>query len=246
MKYKIYHFHQQGLRPYQEDAYYIDPENRYFVVCDGIGGAAHGALASEIVTEAIKERIVHFGVPQGQNDAMELLDCVWRDFMEFYRQRPETKDMGTTLVVAFVVEKGILVAHVGDSRAYHVRSGEGLLWRTKDHSEVQELYDAGIIPSMEAMERHPRRNVITRAFLAREGEELPELDYHLIRHIHPGDILMLCTDGVLEPFSQDSQVEILTDSELSLKEKTEMIRRKCAEASKDNNTAVFVEWIGKL
>lgn len=243
---KTTHFHQTGLRPYQEDAFYIDPEHRYFVVCDGMGGATHGALASDIVSESIKDRVGRFGVPGDQNEAKELLEWVWRDFMEVYRQHPETDGMGTTLVVAFAVEEGILVAHVGDSRAYHIRQEEGLLWRTRDHSEVQELYDAGIIPSVEAMERHPRRNVITRAFIAREDVDMPEADYHRIRNIRPDDILMLCTDGVLEPFSQDSQVEILADPGLSLKEKTEMIRRKCAEASKDNNTAVFVEWIGKL
>src|SRR5690606_34335903 len=161
----------------------------------------HGSLASKIVTDKIKERIVHFGVPQGQNDAMELLEFVWRNFMEVYRQRQETEGMGTTLVVAFVVPEGVLVAHVGDSRAYHIRPDKGILWRTRDHSEVQELYDAGIIPSVEAMEHHPRRNVITRAFIARADAKMPEVDYHLIPQIHPGDILMLCTDGVLEPFS---------------------------------------------
>lgn len=234
------YFHQKGQRPYQEDAFYIDPDHRYFIVCDGVGGATHGALASGIVTESIRKRIDRFGLPGDAGEGKELLDWVWRDFMEVYRQQPETAGMGTTLVAAFALGEGFLIAHIGDSRAYHIRPGEGLLWRSKDHSVVQQLYDAGVLTSVEAMESHPRRNVITRAFLAREATDVPEADYRLIPDFRQGDILMLCTDGALEPFSLDSQVDILANTGRSLEEKTEVIRKRCVEESRDNNTAVLV------
>lgn len=243
MNHKITYFHQQGQRSYQQDAYFIDPELRFIVVCDGVGGEAYGELASRTVVEALRNHIGQTGMPVDENQARELMKYVWLDFIQVYHKRPETNGMGTTIVTAFLLDEGILVGHIGDSRAYHVRSREGLLWRTKDHSEVQALFDDGILTSVEVMERHPRRNVITRAFIARENTEFPQLDFHLITDIRDRDILMLCTDGVLEPFSRDSQVDILLNSGLSLNKKTEMIRKKCEEESKDNNTAVMIEFV---
>lgn len=237
------HFHQKGQRPHQEDAFYIDPEHRFYVVCDGVGGTTHGALASKTVVDSIKQQIDRLGMPHKFQEAEKLLSAVWDEFIATYRSNPEADGMGTTLVAAFVLNDGVLITHVGDSRAYHIRPGQGLLWRTKDHSEVQELYDAGIIPSIEAMEDHPRRNVITRAFIARENANMPEMDYHIIQNLRRGDILMLCTDGVLEPFSQDSQVDIIANPRITLEKKTEIIRERCAKVSKDNNTAMFVEAI---
>ena len=235
---KIHTFKQQGRRPYQEDYYYADEELGLFIVCDGIGGSARGDLASETVTKAIVQYIEDH--PQGEPHWDRLSQYIQQQLLDQLDKHPEAANMGTTAVFAYFGDNTLWIAHVGDSRAYHIRY-EDEFWYTKDHSLVRQLYDKGKLQSEEEMEMHPQSNVVTRAFQATPHKSPPQFDVQEISNVQSGDILFICSDGVLEPFSVHSHVEILCDDSRSFEESAEMIQNTCAEQSSDNNTAVMVE-----
>lgn len=234
----IHSFKQQGRRPYQEDYCHADEEAGLFIVCDGLGGSARGDLASETVTKTIVEYIEHH--PGDEPDWNELSRHIQQRLLDQLEVHPEAVNMGTTAVFAYFGEEYLWIANVGDSRAYHIRS-EDQFWYTKDHSLVRQLYDRGKLDSEEEMEMHPQSNVVTRAFQASPHQTSPEFDVKEITDVQKGDILFICSDGVLEAFSVHSQVEILCETSKSFKERAEIIQNTCAGQSSDNNTAVMME-----
>jgi len=165
------------------------------VVCDGMGGANAGNVASSIAVEAFMDHM-----RQGLRNAAgmeELSGLVRRSasyansmVYEVARSEPEYAGMGTTLVGALVMGEYASIINVGDSRAYHI-TPEGI-WRiTKDHSLVQDMIDRGEIRREDAI-THPDRNLITRALGVEPGVLC---DLFEIR-IRKGESLLLCTDGL--------------------------------------------------
>lgn len=236
------YFQMQGRRPYQEDSYYLDPNNEFFIICDGLGGSTYGELASQTVINSVRRQIREESKSyDGEENIQSLLDQAWQDLMKKLDEKPESRGMGTTFVGAFFKDGYCYVAHVGDSRFYHIRPGDGMKWCTKDHSVVQQLFDKGLFSSKKEMEGDPRSPQITRAFIASEKREAPEADIKYIDDLKKGDILMLCSDGLIETFKGDSAVEILSSTKENLQEKADSIEETCRERSSDNTTAVFIE-----
>ncbi len=176
------------------------------VVCDGMGGHAGGRVASYAAAEAFVEAFRIAPEPGEEAIHRALLDAD-RRVGELARDRPELAGMGTTIVVAYVKGANALVAHVGDSRAYLSRSG--ILQRmTDDHSAVFEMMRRGEISEAEA-EKHPRRNIITRAV---DGGGTVRADLqHLL--LLPGDRLLLCTDGLNCMIGDHEIASILNDGQ---------------------------------
>jgi hypothetical protein len=141
--------------------------------------------------------------------------------------------MATTLTLAHIRSNGVYVAWVGDSRIYQFR-GSKILFKTKDHSWVNEALDAGIITPQEAV-GHPKSNIITRAV---QGSHKPaRVDDRMITDLRPDDCFLLCSDGVLETWSDDD-FSALFGSGKPVEEIIHTIQSECVGNSKDNSTAI--------
>jgi PPM family protein phosphatase len=174
-------------RRHNEDSYVIEPP--LFAIADGMGGAQAGEVASRLATAALKESDANGG---GEQRIADLIQEANRRVYDRSSRDPNTSGMGTTITVALVEDDRVAFGHVGDSRAYRVRGGE-LEQLTDDHSLVGELVRSGRLSPEEA-ESHPQRSVITRAL----GTE-PDVDVDTFTvDAEPGDIYLLCSDGLTD------------------------------------------------
>jgi serine/threonine protein phosphatase PrpC len=210
---------------------------RWFMVCDGVGGAARGEIASHIAVEGFNDYFVQHQTEVATSDYLQLaLDSVQAQFDDYLTRHPEAHGMATTLTLLFFHEAGATVAHIGDSRVYHLRDGK-VIWRTEDHSLVNQLMKAGVITREEARE-HPQRNVIERAIQG--GSKAVKPDVQILNDIRPGDYFFLCTDGVLERVS-DELLENVLGSKESNEQKKQTLIDCCIGKTKDNFSAYLVQ-----
>ena len=164
------------------------------VVCDGMGGAKAGNVASECAVDAVMKFVRKSYRFDMDYIAMESLlnNAIISANIEVYDislKKPELEGMGTTVVAAIVTEKFTVISHLGDSRAYVV--GDKITQITRDHSVVQSLVESGKLTPEEARV-HPRKNVITKA-LGIEENVIPE---NSNCELNKGEKLLLCTDGL--------------------------------------------------
>ncbi len=215
-------------RTTNEDSYFA--RGPLYAVADGMGGAQAGEVASRIAAEAFEpaergseapETFLR-SVVQSANSQIHLLS----------QKDASRSGMGTTLTAALVEGDEISIGHVGDSRAYLYRDGE-LKLLTSDHSLVEELRRQGRLTEEEA-ETHPQRSIITRA-LGPEAEV--EVDT-LTASARPGDVYLICSDGLTTMVKDAKIKEILADSP-SLDEATTWLVNEANEAGgRDNITVV--------
>ena len=185
------------MRSSNQDAYFtgeLSDGAVFAVVCDGMGGANAGNVASESAVKIISEYILKsYRTNMGFTDIERMLiNAISSANIEIYDmslKSPELSGMGTTAVVTVVRGNSAAIAHVGDSRAYLVN--DDIKQLTRDHSVVQSLVEKGELTPNEA-KVHPRKNVITRALGA---EENIMCDSDIIS-INNGESLLLCTDGL--------------------------------------------------
>ncbi len=167
------------------------------ILADGMGGHRHGELASRIAVDYAKGRLAYL-LDSGQAEPPPGSSAILGDIVAKANDKvyhaalgsQENQGMGTTLTLALVYPGHVLLAHVGDCRAYVLHEGE-LCRLTTDHTYVQELVNAGTITKSETW-HHPQRNVLTRAL----GSQEPLLVDLADRKLHPGDRLLLCSDGL--------------------------------------------------
>ena len=201
-----------------------------FAVADGMGGARAGEVASQMAADAFEDRR-HEGTPEQQ--LATVAKRANRRIHDLSRRDEAHRGMGTTLTAAMVAEGCVSIGHVGDSRAYRLRDGR-LEQLTHDHSLVAELERSGQL-TPEAAEHHPQRSIITRAL----G---PEADVEVDTHSHParpGDVYLLCSDGLTGMIS-DGDVTALMTGAASLEEAAEsLIRAANQRGGKDNITVVL-------
>ena len=228
--------HVGQVRKLNEDSFLQDPANGLWAVADGVGGHSAGDYASQLVVRLL-------GQVGPRRSASAMLAAV--------REQIETSNRN---LLAFAANEGIgiaastvvaLLCHgehfacvwVGDSRIYRLR--DGLIEQlTRDHSEVQELVDAGVL-SAEDAKHHPRGNVVTRAVGAEE-EVKPDIVADLLV---PGDIFLLCSDGVSKVLDDDEIGALLRPGapEDSI---AGLIEAVLTRGAPDNTTAVVVECLG--
>jgi protein phosphatase len=220
-------------------------DDRCFLVCDGIGGHRSGDVASRTVCNAFeaflkKTDLRHFSeatFEQALAQAVKQLDSVDADSAEQFAAR---KKMGTTLTFVCFHPRGVFMAHIGDSRIYHLRKqgGQvGILYRSQDHSLVNELIRAEIITPEEAL-THPKRNVITRALIERQQKQ-PKADIHETDDVRAGDYFFLCSDGILEQVSDEILCDIIA-RETGDDAKISAIYKACQGRSHDNFSAWLI------
>ena len=198
------------VRKNNEDAFRfgrIDDNVSWAVVCDGMGGAAGGQIASTVAADMVGKKIekcYHKSMGDGSNENMLLSAITTANVTVYDRALADEflNGMGTTIVCAVVKDGTACIAHVGDSRCYLIHDGEITLL-TKDHSLVQEMLDKGQI-TQEEFETHPIRNIITRALGVAEKVEI---DFDTIE-FGAGDVLLLCSDGLSGSVKAPQMLEI--------------------------------------
>jgi serine/threonine protein phosphatase PrpC len=211
-----------------EDSFFSKPP--LFAVADGMGGAQAGEVASKIAADAFDELDVTDGSPEG------ILEGVAQDanraIHELAQKDSSRAGMGTTLTAALVHGDEVSLAHVGDSRAYVLRDGE-LKRLTKDHSLVEELRRQGRLTDEQA-EEHPQRSIITRAL----G---PEPDVRVDRMTvtaRPGDVFILCSDGLTTMVGEDEIKAILGEARNLRSAVSKLVDAANKAGGRDNITAV--------
>ena len=225
----------KGKRNNNEDSVFPLPEivsssDKLFLVCDGVGGSSRGEIASSMACDVISSFFKTFlkGEPDSAfvNKAIQYVETC---FDSYTTDHPEALGMATTMTLAYVMSSSVLIAHVGDSRVYHLRKGR-ILHQTEDHSLVNSWVRLGKITEEEAV-NHPQKNIILRAI---QGSKRPtEADVTILSDIQEGDLILLCTDGVIESFT-NQEFETLFSIRESLDAKKEKIVEKCLKYSKDN------------
>ena len=225
------------IRSSNQDSYYAEPEGRFFLVADGMGGHAGGEQASRIATEEIQQYLLKNWDSSKSGEELLQEACFQANeaIINDQKNHPERADMGTT-VVAVMVREGELpcFAHVGDSRLYRFRDDQ-LQQITQDHTWVARALKMGDISPEEARV-HPFRHVLSRC-LGRE--DLMEIDVEALE-VEKSDRLLLCSDGLTEELVDEKIASCLRDN--SLLEKTAMFLIDGAkeEGGHDNITVVIV------
>lgn len=201
--------HRGRVRRSNQDACAALPEHGVFVVCDGMGGAAGGEVASHLATEAFLDCLAQPG--SATQARARLAEAIRVANQAVYRQAqrsPSLHGMGTTLVALLwedAVDGSVLwLAHAGDSRCYRLRSGT-LQLLTQDHSLVEEQVRAGVLSRVQATVS-PMRNIITRA-IGSEPMVEPEIAAHSAQR---GDLYLLASDGLSRELDDGEIAQILT------------------------------------
>ncbi len=207
------------------------------IVADGMGGHQAGDIASQIAIETIQQEMqnVHTGM-DGEERERQLVGAVRKANQKVFdlaSNQEQYLGMGTTVVAALVTEEMILIAHIGDSRAYLI-GNEEVTQLTEDHSLVNELVKSGQIKPEEA-NSHPRKNVLIRALGTEENVEIDIVQSPW----NKGDTLMLCSDGLSNMMDQAALKSVLhTDN--SLEWKADRLIEQALKAGGDDNVTVVL------
>ena len=230
-----------GQRNNQEDSIFpafgeATDDDRLFILCDGMGGHEHGEVASQTVCKAMSDTILSLSKQSFTDD--DLLDAL----QTAYRQldcldNSHLRKMGTTLCLLYFHQGGLTAAHIGDSRIYHIRPKENrILYQSRDHSLVYDLYQAGEI-SYEEMRTSLQKNIITRAIQPGEENRVRPAIVH-IADIQPGDFFYICSDGMLEQMDNDELCRLLSTDGSDEKKRMQLIA--ATSDNKDNHSAYLI------
>jgi len=233
-------------RDNNEDAVALDEDNALAVLADGMGGYNAGEVASGMATSFIRSELgrwLHDAGAAADADVRRAMDiCVDnanRAIFNAANANPHYAGMGTTLVVAVFRGPRLLVGHVGDSRAYRLRGGR-LQQITRDHSLLQEQIDAGVI-SPEQAAFSAQRNLVTRAVGI---EDTVLLETHL-HEVLPGDLYLLCSDGLSDMLDDATLVQLLRSHELLADAGHALIDAANDAGGKDNISLVLARVAGQ-
>lgn len=245
------HSHMGLRRSSNQDAFAVDNELGLWIVADGMGGRAGGNVASAVAVQALLDHFQSFhkeGRPavfaQGDADATAQLRRAIQYADQTIRERAleqsELTGMGTTIVAVVVSSLSplqVAIGHVGDSRAYLYRAQE-LRTLTRDHSLVEDLLAKGQI-SPGDVSTHPQRHILVRA-LGMEEQADPDIANQAIQ---PGDILLLCTDGITRMLIDQQMMAHLNSATHSPDDACRgLVSEANAQGGKDNSTAVVVRF----
>jgi protein phosphatase len=217
-----------------------------YVVCDGLGGHEAGEIASQLAVQSVvtylAPMIADWQTADPKPDALhqQITQAISRanDKVWAYNNQKNltiSRQAGTTLTMALLLEQTAVVANVGDSRTYLWREGQ-LEQITRDHSLAAQLVENGVIEA-EGQEQHPWRNIITRALGRNHEVEVDIFDYIL----QAGDRLLLCSDGLWQAFTEVDELEAYLDKSDSAEDICrQLIREANHRDGSDNISAVVV------
>jgi protein phosphatase len=204
-----------------------------YFVCDGMGGHAGGSTASRLAVSIIEQRLAESQLPLRERIEQAIREANDAIHEKAFRER-ELRGMGTTIVFVGIDEERseAYVAHVGDSRVYHLR-GKILRRVTKDHTMVQRLVDEGLLTEEQA-EHHPNSNIISRSLGGRPEVEVEFTDTPMA--IQDGDLFVLCSDG-LHGLVTEMEIARIASSMPPAEAVRKLIDRANEEGGHDNITA---------
>ena len=229
------------VRTHNEDnVTIISNKNNEFVlaVADGMGGHKAGEVASNIAIEYITESFEALDTLGKKEDAIEWLHNIVKEInnkiFSYTSQHPESKGMGTTLVIALKTDDYILYGNIGDSSGYVIKN-EKLHKVTKDHTLVNLLVSTGELTPEQA-KFHPRKNLLTRALGANDPIEIDVFDID-----NNVSSLFLCSDGLTNMVSDD-QIEKILNSKASIEEQVEkLIKKSNIRGGTDNISIAYLK-----
>lgn len=243
MQFTIFQESRKGSRKVNQDriAYTYSRDTLLLLVADGMGGHTGGEIAAQIAARLFVERFQQEAKPALKNPLKFLQETMVRahEALGSYANQFSMLETPRTTCVACIVQAGHAYwAHVGDSRLYLFRQG-GMIGATKDHSKVQYLVDQGIISPNEVL-THPDRNKI---FSCLGGLVDPVIDLSRRMPLRNGDIIVLCTDGLWNVFSQHEMARLLTSTPILTTGPQMMKEAETRGGSEgDNLSAVIVRW----
>ena len=224
-------------RKNNEDALILKPELGFWAVADGMGGEEKGEVASQIFTQTALDVLSKFD-GRSEEVARQLVQKIYglaNERILSWAEENQVQRMGCTAELLVFLAEDYVLGHVGDSRTYRFRQGQ-LKQLTKDHSLVQEQVDQGILTPAEA-EKSPLRNIILRAVGI---EDTLAVDLMRGRNI-PGDVYLLCSDG-LTSMVDDLTIQEVLSRPLSLSQKVDrLIEGAKAAGGNDNITVTLCE-----
>ena len=230
-------------RENNEDSVTVDEPTRLGILADGMGGYNAGEVASGMATTFIKSELGRWLAQAGRHAnsrevrrAMEIcVDNANRSIFNAANSNPQYSGMGTTLVVGVFQDGRLMLGHIGDSRCYRLRAAQ-LEQITKDHSLLQEQMDAGLITPEQAA-TSTNKNLVTRA-LGVEDAVLLEVNEH---KVEPGDLFLMCSDGLSDMLDDEAIAQILS-SEGSLEQKSvQLIDAANANGGRDNISVLLAQ-----
>lgn len=224
------------IRSVNQDSYYIDPDGRFFIVADGMGGHAGGQEASQIATKRIQAYLAEHWDSETPCEQLlqEALQQANEGIIEDQSDHPERGDMGTTAVVVVFRQDESWYAHIGDSRLYLFRNSQ-LKQVTEDHTWVARALKMGDI-TREQSKVHPWRHVL---FQCLGRKDLRQVDVYTL-DVKSGDTLLLCSDGLTEEVSDDLIAEILKSGKSYKDIAKELIESAKEGGGSDNITVVLI------
>lgn len=228
-------------RDNNEDALFVLPEQQFYIIADGVGGHNSGELASRMAVGNLAEYVAEHPLDQVEDEGalMEYFSSALsganRLIYEKARSNPENAGMATTVVMAYIRKDKIYIANVGDSRAYLIREGE-LRQITEDHTYVHQLLLAGSITKEQAAV-HPKRNMITRAV---GGDKTVLPDYFQLAAL-PGDIFLLCTDGLFGEIPDDELCRMALSADSMHDLAAEFVTEANRRGGKDNISVICIK-----
>lgn len=221
-------------RTSNEDSYGFSVEHGVYVVCDGMGGAAAGEIASSLAVDEIMRLVAGSSSKPARNEMESAIAAANHAIYSRAQRNHKLSGMGTTMVVLVAEERRVTAFNIGDSRCYRLRNRR-LEQVTLDHSLVEEQVRLGRMTEAEA-QRSPLRNVITRA-LGTQKEVTPDI-FEL--EADPGDLFLICSDGLTRELD-DPLIESLLSIDLPLDELCERLVGAANKAGgHDNITCLLV------
>jgi PPM family protein phosphatase len=230
-------------RENNEDSVAIDDPTRLGILADGMGGYNAGEIASGMATAFIKSELGRWLAQAGPHAnarevrrAMEIcVDNANRSIFNAANSNPQYAGMGTTLVLGVFQDGRVLLGHIGDSRCYRLRGAE-FTQVTKDHSLLQEQMDAGLItPEQAAVSTN--KNLVTRA-LGVEDAVLLEVNEH---RVEPGDIYLMCSDGLSDMVDDPAIAQILQNDSTLEQKAAQLVDAANANGGRDNISVLLAQ-----
>ena len=231
-----------------EDRFCLDPTLGLYVVADGMGGHAAGEVASRLAVETIQEwmgkylsgadvAIVGPAAAAGSAEANFLLSSIRlanRIIFDSAKDRREYTGMGTTVVAVLAQDDRFVLAHVGDSRIYRIRR-DHIVQISRDHSFVQEQVDSGMMSAAEAHQSQ-YRHMITRALGLKENVDVDLTE----QPARPGDVLLLCSDGLSDLLDDEEMLAAVRDHADDLNQACQALVDRANSKGGDDNITVLV------
>jgi serine/threonine protein phosphatase PrpC len=238
-------------RNHNEDCFSIYEESGLYIVADGMGGHAHGEVASQMAVDTLKEffqataedpeRTWPYKMDRGrgyeENRLMTGIKLANLRIYESAQRDSKQRGMGTTLVSLFAVEDGVYVGHVGDSRVYRVRDG-AIEQLTEDHSLLNDYIKMKRL-TPEEIANFPHKNVIVRALGMKDTVKV-DTRFETPKE---GDVYLLCSDGLSGPVDDDTMLAIVRDNTDIKVVASKLIAKANENGGPDNITVIIARWV---